>query len=214
MAEAIFNAIYQYVFFLFKYDSIILKRWPNFYDYQLQGKHYRNRNLPIKICRPFTLIKMPGFLLIIAITANILYLNNQNLYQQPFWALIRLYPKGYEIYTTCCMILWCLLGIGSLFYGLSNKLSDYRFLWIIHLNQTNCKIHNITLQDWLKFKKFIQFTFKSITLTMIIIWFVLAIALTHRIITDSLFNYSFGWTIFWFSSILFMDLNLSSCKFN
>lgn len=212
MAEKIFNCIYQYVFFLFHYDSIIIKRWPNFYHYQLRGKHFLNRDLPIRICRPFATITMPGLLLIVAITANISFLCDNKLYQKPFWALIRLYPKGYEIYTTCCMILWCLLGIGSLFYGLSNKLSDYRFLWIIHLKKTNFKIHNIAFQDWLKFNKFIQTSFNSITITMIIIWFVLVIALAHRIITDSLLDHSFGWTIFWFCSILFMDLNLSSCK--
>lgn len=201
------NQIYQIfdrnVYFLFHYDWIIFKHWPNFYDQMLiqltNGIHDYNigNSKQIQISRSFWNIKLPAVLMMIVLFCNVTFLYNQRLIKLPFWMMINFYPSDYDIYAASVVSLWSILAIAQYIYGLSSRLIDYQFLWIIHAERYNPSDYYIRPNDWLRLKKLIKLIFIFVRVATTLVSICTFISFVQKIFVESLFQISAFWSIFW-----------------
>lgn len=202
-----------HVNFLFYYNRIIINKWPEFYQYRLSdNSQLRSQFEQIYIKKSFLYIQMPALIILLATINNVSYLLHPELSDRPFWALIRLYPDNIHSYTASMMSFWSLIVIGHAYFSLSTRLSDFHFLWVLQLNQTNYQTHSILSEDWERLKKFQKNVINTVRTLITWINILVVFVFLIKIFNDSLLEFSFGWTIFWYLGLV--SMGWSTCSSN
>lgn len=214
----IYQAFDRNVYFLFHYDSIIFKRWPDFYDQMLvhltsnTNDYYAGNSKEIQISRSFWNIKIPTLLMILVLFCNATFLYNQTLIKLPFWIMIKFYPNEYDVHSASIVCLWASLTIVQYSYGLSKRLIDYQFLWIIHADRYNPSDYYIRPNDWCRLKKLIKLIFTFVRLSTTLVSAGTFLIFVQKIFLESLLKISIFWSIFWLFSGTMLGFYASSGK--
>ncbi|OTF75593.1 hypothetical protein BLA29_002883, partial [Euroglyphus maynei] len=194
---------HEHIFPLFYYNHIILKKWPEFFsnedDYKRQKKFNKH------LSRSFYHVILPGLNTTFVALSLFIYINYTDFCRQySLWLVAEFPPEHGKLYTITVAIIWSILHMFQMFYGIRTNLRDFIFLIILNLNPSavehdvdhlNRLILNVEQRKQLKsFEKRIIFGLKLISHLIGVVGYT---AMALQIIMGRLWERSMLWLIIW-----------------
>lgn len=208
MWKKCWQIFYEHINVLFYYDRFIMKHYATFYYHCSLNittnviKQYGR----IKIAKPFWHVKLPNFIVMLALWMHFTYFYNPDVISRPFWAGICVYPAKYRQVFAIMMALWIILCYLQYSFGLSSRLIDYQFLWLLHLDQIKPESHYFQQSQWNRLKKFNKYAIKYSNSMISSIHSFSMGTITYQIFDERTFDVSLGWTIFWGGNFYLLSL--------
>lgn len=212
MMKELIKKFFEHIYVLFNYDRFISKHWPNYYN--VCHRRLPQKNLiPFKETRInhlFWNIKLQELIITLTLITHLSYFYDNNLIQNPFWVGVLLYPHDYRIYLVELTTIWTVNTLLQITFCLSNKLQNYQFLWILHMEQIDYRQHYFQSFHWKKLLRFRKYAFCLTNLITSSIFNFSGLSIFNLMIYYSLFQTTIFWCIFWLVAYLLLILYMCS----